>query len=87
MLQDIFPILELVLVGNPLSVEKVGASQQAGRHQLVETIRVLPLFQVINLQRILNLVKLGLVDQTRGGSNVDGFNPGIHKWCIKLGLK
>jgi hypothetical protein len=87
MLQNIFPIFHLVLIGDTFTIEEVVFTDEPGSRQLFQFLRIDPLLQVEYFQGAFDPVELNSMDEKGGRFDIDPFDLRIPEESQKIGLK
>jgi hypothetical protein len=87
MLQNIFPIFHLVLIGDPFTIEEVVFPDEPGSDQLFQFLRIGPPLQVEYFQGAFDPVALRSMDEKGGRFDIDPFDLRIPEESQKIGLK
>jgi hypothetical protein len=77
MFQEILALVAFVAIGYSFSVEKVDRIEEPCRDHCLETIRILPLLEVIDLERLLNAVELDILGMLHRDFELDRCDPGV----------
>jgi len=77
MFQEILAVFAFVAIGYPFSVEKVDRIEEPCRDHCIETIRILSLLELIDLERLLDAVKLDFLGILHRDFEFDRRDPGV----------
>lgn len=87
MFQNIFPISQLVLIGNAFTIEEVVFPDEPGSRQLLQSLRIGSSLQIEYLQGALDPVELNSMDEKSGCLDIDPLDLRIPEESQKIGFK
>ena len=87
MFQEILAISALVAKGYPLSVEEVNRIEEPCRDHCLETVRILSIHEVIDLERLLDALQLDLLGMVHRSFEFDRGDPGVSDVMQKAGFE